>query len=74
MPWSARFEDPIPLPNGRQRITLKDAATHITKLPKAEHAVPEWQGAMQALILVAEHDESPSAWAVRYTPDFPNTP
>ncbi|WP_334375423.1 hypothetical protein [Bradyrhizobium sp. AZCC 1719] len=24
------------------------------KLPKAEHAAPEWQAAMEALILVAE--------------------
>jgi hypothetical protein len=33
--------------------TLRDAALYITKLPKAEHEVPEWQAAMQALILVA---------------------
>ena len=26
------------------------------KLPKAEHEAPEWQAAMEALILVAEHD------------------
>jgi hypothetical protein len=26
--------------------------TYITKLPKAEHEAPEWQAAMQALILV----------------------
>jgi hypothetical protein len=54
MPWSARFDDPIPLPNGRQLVTLKDAGDYITRLPKAEHNAPEWQTAMQALILVAE--------------------
>jgi hypothetical protein len=27
-----------------------------TKLPKAEHDAPEWQAAMEALLLVAEHD------------------
>ena len=54
MPWSTPFEDPIPLPNGRQLLTLRDAANHITKLPKAEHSAPEWQAAMEALILVAE--------------------
>ena len=54
MPWSASFEDPIPLPNGRLLLTLKDAATYIVKLPKAEHSAPEWQAAMEALILVAE--------------------
>jgi len=54
LPWSASFEDPIPLPNGRLLLTLKDAATYIVKLPKAEHSAPEWQAAMEALILVAE--------------------
>ena len=45
MPWSSKFEDLIPLPNGRKLITLKDAGTYITKLPKAEHDAPEWQAA-----------------------------
>ena len=54
MPWSSPFEDPIPLPRGRSLVTLKDAADYITKLPKAEHSAPEWQAAMEALILVAE--------------------
>ena len=54
MPWSASFEDPIPLPDGRRLLTLRDAAGYITKLPKAEHSAPEWQAAMEALILVAE--------------------
>jgi hypothetical protein len=53
MPWSARFEEPIPLPRGRQFVTLQDAGTYITKLPKAEHEAAEWQAAMEALILVA---------------------
>ena len=54
MPWSASFEDPIPLPDGRQILTLKDAADYVLGLPKAEHSSPEWQAAMEALILVAE--------------------
>jgi hypothetical protein len=41
------------LPKGRQLVTLKDAGTYITKLPKAEHMAPEWQAAMEALIIVA---------------------
>jgi hypothetical protein len=53
--WSTRFEDPIPLPNGRKLVTLRDAANYITKLPKAEHTAPEWQAAMEVLILVAEN-------------------
>jgi hypothetical protein len=38
---------------GRQLVTLEDAGSYITKLPKAEHEAPEWQAAMEALILVA---------------------
>ena len=45
--------EPIPLPRGRQLVTLQDAGTYITKLPKAEHEAAEWQAAMEALILVA---------------------
>ena len=56
MAWSREFDDPIPVPRGRQLITLQDAGTYITKLPKAEHEAPEWQPAMEALILVAESD------------------
>jgi hypothetical protein len=36
-------------------ITLRDAATYITKLPKKESALPEWQAAIEALMLVVEH-------------------
>ena len=35
-------------------MTLRDAATYITKFPKAEHTAPEWQAATGALILVAD--------------------
>jgi len=51
--WKRRFDDPIPLPRGRQLVTLRDAGDYITKLPKAEHEAAEWQAAMEALILVA---------------------
>jgi len=36
MPWSARFDEPIILRDGRKLPTLRDAATYITGLPKAE--------------------------------------
>jgi hypothetical protein len=52
--WKRPFDEPIPLPRGRQLVTLEDAGKFITKLPKAEYAAPEWQTAMEALILVAE--------------------
>jgi hypothetical protein len=51
--WKRSFDDPIPLPRGRQLVTLEDAGNYITKLPKAEHEAAEWQAAMEALILVA---------------------
>ena len=51
--WQRPFDDPIPLPDGRQLVTLKDVGTYITKLPKAEHEAPDWQAATEALILVA---------------------
>src|SRR5258708_5210487 len=54
--WSTCFDDPVPLPRGRQLVTLRDAAEFITKLPKVEHDTSEWQAAMRALLLVAEHD------------------
>jgi hypothetical protein len=38
---------------GRKLATLRDAALYITK---AEHDAAEWQAAMEALLLVAEHD------------------
>jgi hypothetical protein len=50
--WSREFEDPIALPGGRALVTLMDAGSYITKLPEAEHAAPEWQAAMEALMLV----------------------
>jgi hypothetical protein len=51
--WKRRFDEPIKLPNGKRLTTRRDAGNYITKLPKAEYEVAEWQAAMEALILVA---------------------
>jgi hypothetical protein len=51
--WQCKFEDPIPLPDGRKLVTLKDAADYITALPKKESDLPEWQAAIEALMLVS---------------------
>jgi hypothetical protein len=51
--WKRSFDEPIELPNGRQLVTLEDTRNYITKLPKAGHEAPDWQDAMQALMLVA---------------------
>jgi hypothetical protein len=53
--WSRKFDDAIPVAKENELVTLRDAALYITKLPKAEHDAPEWQAAMEALLLVAEH-------------------
>ena len=54
MPWSTAFDDPISLPDGRRLSPLRDAADFIIAMPPAEHAITEWQVAMEALILIAE--------------------
>ena len=57
MAWDQEFYDPIGLP-GRKKplVTLRDAAQYIIQLPVAERDADEWQTAMQALLLVVEHN------------------
>jgi hypothetical protein len=52
-PATSGLTEPILLSDDRQLFTLRDAATYITKLPKAEHTAPGWQAAMEPLMLVA---------------------
>ncbi len=52
--WQRTFDDPILLPDGRKLITLHNAATFSTKLPEREHDAPEWQAAIEALMLVVD--------------------
>src|SRR5262245_34607392 len=47
------FDDPIEVP-GCKPITLRDAGHYITVLPAATQKRPEWQAAVEALLLVAE--------------------
>ncbi len=54
MSWSRPFGDPIPLPDGRTLLTLREAADYITNLPKAEQKLEEWQTAIEALMMAAE--------------------
>ncbi len=48
--WQRRFDDPITLPGDGHLVTLEDAATYITELPKKEAAEPEWQTAISELM------------------------
>src|SRR5260221_8084976 len=54
--WNRPFDDPIPLPRGRQFVPLKDAARYIQKLPNAEQQIQEWQDAVGALLLVVNQN------------------
>jgi hypothetical protein len=51
--WQRKFEDPIPVLDDRKLVTLRDAADYITGLPKKESDLPDWQVAMEALLLVS---------------------
>jgi hypothetical protein len=53
--WSRKFDEPIAQSNGRSLVTLLDAAAHITAFPEEVSALPEWQAAIEALLLVVEH-------------------
>jgi hypothetical protein len=49
-------QDPIPLADGRQLVTLEDAARYIQELPEAEHELEHWQNAVEALLLVVKYN------------------
>jgi hypothetical protein len=54
--WKRRFDVAIKLPDGRQLVTLEDAARYIQKLPEAEQQLEDWQNAVEALLLVVEQN------------------
>lgn len=54
MTWSAAFDAPIVLDDGRQLATLREAGEFIGALPARMQARAEWQAAAEALLLVAE--------------------
>ena len=53
MPWSTRFEDPIPLGGGKLS-TLQQAADHVMALPEHVQREAHWQTAVENLINAAE--------------------
>lgn len=54
MPWSARFDDPIKLPDGRTLRTLRDAGNYIAGLSKAKQKLDHWQLAAGIVLRAAE--------------------
>jgi len=61
--WSRKFEEPIPLPDGRKLTRLRDAANYMIDLPPETISLPLWQLAMEALSQVTER--SPTTLARR---------
>lgn len=59
MSWSQRFDDPVPLPNGRSAATLRQAGNYVTSLPGKEQHLPHWQTAVELLLLVGNHGGDP---------------
>jgi len=54
--WSCRFDDPIPLPNGKTLKTLRDAGDYIASLPAKEAGKSHWQSAIRELVIAAERN------------------
>lgn len=54
MPWSAAFDDPVPLGARRKLLTLQQAADYIMQLPEAAQHDAHWQTAIETLIHAAE--------------------
>lgn len=59
MAWSQSFVPPIPLPGGGEFVTLSDARAYILALPEAEVHSDAWHAALEALLLVGNHDGDP---------------
>jgi len=57
--WDQQFYDPIELPGRKPLVTLRDAAQYILKLPKAERELPQWETAVECLMLVGDHGGDP---------------
>ncbi|MGM5018743.1 hypothetical protein [Tardiphaga sp. 367_B4_N1_1] len=55
MSWSAKFPEPIALPDGGKLTTLQDAGSYITQLPKKTQTTQAWQNATHVLIQAADH-------------------
>src|SRR4051812_11612325 len=54
MGWSERFDDPVPVPNGKTIQRLDEARAYILTLPRAEQNSPLWQDATRYMLKAAE--------------------
>jgi hypothetical protein len=54
MSWDTPFPEPIPVPQGKPLVTLRDAGAYVTSLPLKVHDARAWQTAMECLLLAAD--------------------
>lgn len=54
MSWSLQFDEPIEFAKDKPLRTLRDAAEHVTALPRAVAELEHWQTAIACLIAAAE--------------------
>ena len=59
MSWDIEFSEPIPVPDGRPLVTLRDAGAYVTSLPLKIHDAKAWQTVMECLLLVADKGGPP---------------
>ena len=55
MSWDKKFDEPVLLKGGKTLCTLREAADYALTLPKRERDTTEWQAAVNASMVVAEH-------------------
>lgn len=55
MSWDLKFLEPIAVPGRRPLVTLRDAATYITGLPKETQQELAWQSAVHVLLEAADN-------------------
>jgi hypothetical protein len=54
MPWSTKFDEPIPIAAGGKLTTLQHAADYIMRLPHQTQQQACWQTAVENLLNAAE--------------------
>jgi hypothetical protein len=55
--WKRAFDEPIPLPDGGELVTLEDAGRYVDALPPSMHEREEWQTVMEVLLSAVEGRE-----------------
>ncbi|UYO38423.1 hypothetical protein KQX62_17060 [Rhodopseudomonas palustris] len=63
MSWSAALSSPIPLPDGGELRTLDHARAFLLKPPRPHCDAPQWQAAIEAVLLVGSHGGPTSSTA-----------